>query len=187
MHGQGTLYQKDGSYYTGSFSSGQMNGLGKQVTVVNGVEAEVFEGSFLRGQRHNEGVDRRVGKSATRLWYNHGRLLRRQVTFSLGLSISPPILTTAFRRCCADCHTTTPSSSQSHHHRDQISLRAVVSGNSSSNKQPNPSHSQPINQIACIHISLDADARFNRRICNRARALSYRLSSHFQNHSSSVR
>jgi hypothetical protein len=80
MHGEGTLYQKDGSYYSGSFSSGQMNGHGKQVTVVDGVETEVYEGTFLRGQRHNEGLDHRVGKSDTRLWYNHGRLLRRQAS-----------------------------------------------------------------------------------------------------------
>jgi hypothetical protein len=80
MHGEGTLYQKDGSYYKGTFASGQMSGHGKQVTVVDGKETEIFEGSFLRGQRHNEGLDHRVGRSDTRLWYNHGRLLRRQVS-----------------------------------------------------------------------------------------------------------
>ena len=80
MHGEGTLFYKDGSYYTGTFASGQMSGHGKQVTVVDGVETEIFEGSFLRGQRHNEGLNHSVGRSDTRLWYNHGRLLRRQVS-----------------------------------------------------------------------------------------------------------
>jgi hypothetical protein len=106
MHGEGTLHQKDGSYYRGFFASGQMSGLGKQVTVVNGIETEAYEGSFLRGQRHNEGVDHRVGKSDTRMWYNHGRLLRRQVMQAL---FGSAIALTARGRYCADYRITTRS------------------------------------------------------------------------------
>jgi hypothetical protein len=110
MHGEGTLYYKDGSYYTGTFASGQMSGHGKQVTVVDGVETEIFEGSFLRGQRHNEGLDHRVGRSDTRLWYNHGRLLRRQVTGSRARKCACKHWHfTPCRRCCANYRTTTPS------------------------------------------------------------------------------
>ncbi len=111
MHGEGTLHYKDGSYYTGTFASGQMSGHGKQVTVVDGVETEIFEGFFLRGQRHNEGLDHRVGRSDTRLWYNHGRLLRRQVTDWQPCS-QMSVHTLAFtpcRRCCANYRTTTLS------------------------------------------------------------------------------
>ena len=125
MHGEGTLYQKDGSYYKGAFASGQMSGHGKQVTIVSGVETESFEGSFLRGQRHNEGLDHRVGKSDTRLWYNHGRLLRRQVNRTC---LSTATTLSALGRCCADFHTITRSSSQFQRHRGQVNLQAPASG-----------------------------------------------------------
>ncbi len=164
MHGEGTLYQKDGSYYSGSFSSGQMNGHGKQVTVVGGVETEVYEGSFLRGQRHNEGLDHRVGKSDTRLWYNHGRLLRRQASpcsarlrgihshASAGVvQAAPPP-----RSHCHSFHLIEAESTP--WRQPQVPSRLISTRSSLRFFTP------PAPQAACLHLSLHSHARCNRRL-----------------------
>jgi hypothetical protein len=189
MHGEGTLYQKDGSYYKGTFASGQMSGHGKQVTVVNGVETEAYEGSFLRGQRHNEGLDHRVGKSDTRLWYNHGRLLRRQVKRAC---LTPQMHSVLWQVLCR----------LPHHH----ALIITVSTSSRPNQPPGAGFrcspflanwttapfsslfmiSSSSLQAARFNFPSHAHARFNRWIRNRARALSHGRTGHFEEHPSGV-
>ena len=194
MHGEGTLYQRDGSYYKGSFASGQMNGRGKQVTVVQGVETEVFDGSFLRGQRHNEGLDHRVGRSDTRLWYNHGRLLRRQVSQRHA------------RTSCAAHPLPQVLCQLPHHH----ALIVTVSSSSRPTQPPggslryNPRSTQtitpprtlthfsivttlPFAQAARLHLSRHPHARLHRGVRDGARALSHGRRGHFQEHKASLR